>query len=482
MTAEDYKVFVDFYKNNPLNFFTDILDVKEEHLWDKMQEVANSVRDHQFTCVKAGNSLSKSYTLGRLALWYLYTHNPSTVVTTAPSNTQVEEILWREIRTAHANAKMKLGGEPTNTKLELAEKWFAYGFSTKPDTVTQHATKFQGFHNENVLIIFDEAAGILPQIWEAKDKLVTNPNVKFIAIGNPTVSKGDFVNCFRDKRYNKITISVFDSPNYKAGKEVVPGLSGVDFVEMVRDKYGEGSSYYKAMVTGEIPDEDTDSLIPLSWIERAEGRDVDHNFKFIKKFVVWDVADGGDDLHVIKAFQNTTEIDSVELRGKKVEEAEPYVWRLLRSIGGNCIVVDCDGIGRVAYQLLCQSKGKDVSVIAFEGSSRDVSEPQTFFNRRHEAHWRMRQLFEKNRISIAAHNETREELASIKLVEHSKGFIAVEKKKDLKERLNRSPDRADCIMMMAGAFDEIPILVKESFKYPNLGRYQEDYPFTPETV
>jgi hypothetical protein len=84
------------------------------------------------------------------------------------------------------------------------------------------------------------------------------------------------------------------------------------------------------MVTGEIPDEDIDSLIPIAWIERAEGRVVEYPFKYKKRFVVWDVADGGDDLHVIKAWDNTTEIDSVEIRGKNIEEVEPYVWRLLR--------------------------------------------------------------------------------------------------------------------------------------------------------
>jgi hypothetical protein len=50
----------------------------------------------------------------------------------------------------------------------------------KTDTVTEQATRFQGFHNENVLILFDEAAGILREIWEAKDKLLTNVNISLL--------------------------------------------------------------------------------------------------------------------------------------------------------------------------------------------------------------------------------------------------------------------------------------------------------------
>ncbi len=484
---------ISHYKDDPISFFTKVLDVNPDYVWSKMTEIAESVRDHQFTAIKAGNSLSKSYTAARVAMWFLYTHYPATVVTTAPSHTQVEEILWREIGAAHSNARVPIGGIPTKTALDLqtwarksgikkVDKWYATGFSTKPDTVDSHATRFQGFHNHNVLLIFDEAAGIDPKIWEASDKLLTTKTQKLMVIGNPTMAKGRFVDCFKDKRFNKITVSVYDSPNYIAGEEVIPGLSGREFVDFVKDKYGEHSNYFKAMVTGEIPDEDVDSLIPINWIEKAEGRDVDHHFRFIKKFLVWDVADGGDDLNVVKVFENTTEIDSIEIRGKKVEEIEPYVWRLLKKHRANAIVVDADGIGRVAVQLLEQSTPTTVTIIPFEGSSRDVDDPSIFWNRRHEAHWRMRELFEKNRISISCDPVQREELSSIKLVEHNKGFIAIEKKADLKKRLGRSPDKSDTIMMMAGAFDEVPVLTKLNSRYPQVDRRAGEYPFNPMTV
>jgi len=481
----DPQEMVERYQNDPIAFMIEVLDLEENNLWSKMVEISEAVVNHDYVCVKAGNSLSKSFTMGRLALWFLFTHYPSTVITTAPSNIQVEDILWREIRNAHANSKMSLPGKTLKTKLELEEKWFATGFATKPDTVTQHVTRLQGFHNEHVLIILDEAAGIDPLIWEAIDRLMSSEGmVKLVAIGNPTTARGDFVNCFKDAKYHKITVSAYDTPNYKQGREVIPGLAGRKFVEMIKTKYGENTNQFKSMITGEIPDEDVDSLIPISWIEKAEKAEVDYRFKFTKRFLTWDVADGGDDLHVIKAWENTTEIDSIEIRNKKVEEVEPYVWRLLRRIGGNAIVVDNDGIGRVAVGLLEGSKDRRTEIIPFTGSDRDsVSEPQTFYNRRHEAHWKMRELFEQGRISISAIPEQREELAAIKLKDHKKGFIAVEPKKDLKERLGRSPDRADAIMMMAGTFDEVPILYKKTTQYKHEDwDLEEEYPFTPQTV
>jgi len=90
-------------------------------------------------------------------------------------------------------------------------------------------------------------------------------------------------------------------------------------------------------------------------------------------------------------------------------------------------------------------------------------------------------MFEKNMISISRIPDQREELAAIKLVEHNKGFIAIEKKKDLKERLGRSPDRADTIMMMCGAFDDLPIMRKMNSRYPLRDKNLGKYPFNPQT-
>ncbi len=244
------------YQADPIRFMVDCLDVKQEFVWSKMREVCESVRDNQLTAVKAGHSVSKSYTAARLALWFLYCYYPATVITTAPTHKQVEDVLWREIREAHTQAKIPLGGECISTELDLGEKWFATGFSTRPDTATQQATKFQGFHNKHVLVIFDEAAGILPQIWiAAMLGLITTDNCKLLAIGNPTSGYGDFVDCFKpDSKFNKITIAVQDTPNYIEGKEVIPGVSGRAYEQRIRKQYGETSSFYLSRVKGEIPE------------------------------------------------------------------------------------------------------------------------------------------------------------------------------------------------------------------------------------
>lgn len=474
------------YRQNPVKFITECLDVKPQHVWGKMQEICDSVAQNQFTCVKAGNSLSKSYTVGRLALWFLFTHKPSTVFTTAPSNVQVEDILWREIRDSHSSAKVPMGGKLLKTSLELSEKHFATGFATKADSGETEATRILGFHNEDMLIILDEAPGVDPSIWNAIDRLITNPRVKILVIGNPIYATGKFVDCFKDPLYNKITVSAFDSPNYKEGKEIVPGLAGREFVEYVRNKFGEGTPQWKSMITGEIPDTDSNSLIPFTAIDAAFSRTkILPTKKTVHRFVVWDVADGGSDTHTIWCWENGRIIDSEELHGRTIEEAEPFVWRMVRRNKANAIVWDDDGRGRVAGGYLELSADRNTALYPFQGSSREVEDKETFYNIRDEAHWCMRDMFIHGEIILKKDEYLKEELCSAKEeVEKNSGpkarFIRVESKKDEKKRLGRSPDKRDNVMMYAYAikhFDIEPISSNYGVSYGSDG----DYSFNPAT-
>ena len=258
---------LEYYRDHPIEFAIDMLGFREDYIWPKMVELCEAVRDHQYVAVRAGHSVSKTFSLGRIIVpWFKVCHTPSTVVTTAPSDNQVRNQLWREIRAAHSGAKVELGGKMNKvdwdavpSKEVLAslppedrpnwEKNFAIGFSTSPDSTAEHATKMQGWHNEWVLVVLDEACGILPAIWRtAMEGLITDAQCKVIAIGNPTDPDCDFADACRssdeelmegnepytsDKGWHVITIAATDTPNYKEGRRVIPGLASREWVEKI---------------------------------------------------------------------------------------------------------------------------------------------------------------------------------------------------------------------------------------------------------
>lgn len=226
-----------------------------------------------------------SFTAASTALWFLIAYPESIVVTTAPTWRQVKDILWREIATRFAKAKIPLADkEPTATGFNLSTNWYAVGLSTKdPD-------KFQGYHADSghLLAITDEAAGMEEGIFEAIDAILTSEDCRLLMIGNPTSGSGTFRDSHKPAYpANKIKISAFDTPNFTinnirneedleiAIREKRPLTIAANYLispvwvyERIK-KWGVNSPMYQGRVSAEFPDMSENTLIPLSWIEAA---------------------------------------------------------------------------------------------------------------------------------------------------------------------------------------------------------------------
>ena len=219
--------------------------------------------------VKSGNGLGKGYCAAVAVLWFLHCHNPAIVLSTAPTFRQVRHILWRQIRRLYRPAREELGGKMLDTRWELADDRYAMGLSA------ESADDFQGFHSPNMFIVVDEAEGVSDEIYEAIEAVMTSAEPRLLLIGNPTTVSGAFHRAFHQERhlYHTITISALDSPNVQASKVIVPGLTSAKWVEERKETWGEENPIYRARVLGEFPDQAEDTLIRLSDIEAATGRD-----------------------------------------------------------------------------------------------------------------------------------------------------------------------------------------------------------------
>jgi len=210
------------FKKSPDVFIEEVLGAKlEEYQKDACKIIAASER----TAIKACHSVGKSFLMARIVLWYASNFPYSKVITTAPTGRQVRTILWSEIRSGYSKSKIPLGGKMLTTEWQLTEEkdWFAIGFSPKADGDNSNQeqgiqSSFQGFHAPHILVVFDEATGISPGVWTMVEGLLTTGRVKFVCIGNPTSRASNFFNCFRSVAWKKITLSCFDSPNFKVNE------------------------------------------------------------------------------------------------------------------------------------------------------------------------------------------------------------------------------------------------------------------------
>jgi len=293
-----------------------------------MQSVATNPR----TVVKSCHASSKTFTAADIGTWWPTRYPDGKVITTAPTFTQVKELLWSEIRKNVDELRSIIPTLPQANQVswKIGPQRYGLGFST------DRGVRFQGFHGR-VLIILDEAAGVRPDIWPAIEGIRAGGDVRVLAIGNPSSPSGPFYDAFTVNRslWKTFTINAFHTPNFVDeeydllrkhresldpadrllrealdGEELPPHhnaeclglgcarphITLADLLAMRNserlaysprpylvtrawvlekyDEWGEGSPLWDTKVLGRFPSEGPDQLLGLAYLEAAENREI----------------------------------------------------------------------------------------------------------------------------------------------------------------------------------------------------------------
>lgn len=456
------------YQNNPVKFIHDVLDKSPR--WDKQKEIIESVRDNRYTYVKACHGVGKTFTAKDVALWFLYTHYPSKVISTAPSWPQVEKLLWSEINSAHSRALAPLGGQCKKTELYIDPEWFAVGLSPRIDT-EDDAKRMTGFHSPNMLIIFDEAPACNEKLWDIKETLMTSENVRFLAIGNPVVGSGSFYEAFRQGRGNRINMIIFDSPNFsnngitcvddlKRLAALTPEEREIEFSQMTMTysalttprwaverliQWGADSPLFQSRVIGEFPEKTTDTIISLSALERCQYVQPTKS----KKVLGVDVARFGDDFTCLFGYHNNTQVYKKKFNGQDTVYTANLINNLILTEHYGVVVIDDTGVGGgVTDQVMhfCHEKAFDTVIIPvnFAESSTQIEYDDIVT----EMYFTAKELIESGTVNVIDNGTLFSELTGRKYNFTTKGKFRLESKKDYKKRVGgESPDEADAFVL-----------------------------------
>lgn len=458
-----YEISVDDVKANfrnklrdPEYFTSRILNKK---LWPVQSEILKSVRDNPRTAVRSCHGIGKTFTAAMCILWFLYTHPKAIVLSTAPTWRQVEKLIWKEIRSAYREAIIPLGGNllPKAPELHLIhDEWYAAGLSTnEPD-------RFQGFHEEHILVVVDEAAGVNVEIFEAIEGILTSSGARLLLIGNPTSIGTPFYNAFTKPGFKTFHISAYDTPNFTSANIKPEDIANDTWQEKalitpyprlitpawVADRYkswGEDSSPYQVRVMGNFPQQGEDTLIPLLWIELAMERWEDMpDSNYVQLGV--DVAAYGSDKTVI-AVRKGQKITALHVYSQKnTRETAGLVKYVAVENETRKIYVDEIGIGRGVVDSLEEEGFEDVGVNVAEKSSDN----ERWHNLRAELWCNLRELLNPeggDPIALPPDDDLLAELASVKYKIDAHGAIQIEAKDDMRKRLGHSPDRSDAVVL-----------------------------------
>lgn len=429
--------------------------------WKKQIEILESVRDNTTTAVKSCHGAGKSFSAADVALWYLYTHRPSIVLTTAPTDRQVKGILWKEIRKAYQRSIYPLGGDMLTQELKLDADWFAWGF-TAPD---YDPDRFQGFHEVHILVVVDEASGVSEEIYEGIDGVLTSEHARLLMIGNPTNPSGRFAKAFKSEGVSKISISAFDTPNFTRFNITEKDIIENTWQDMITDdlpapylvtprwvydryrSWGESSPLYLSRIKAQFPAQSNDTLIPLHLIEAAIERTL-HAGSPSELGV--DVARFGADETVIchragpvaRIIKTIQKCDTMELTGIVVQQ--------IRETASSVAKIDAIGVGAGVLDRLneLEMPAQDMQ------SGAAAKDPERYKNARAEWWWGLRTRFEDGDIDIENDEVLLSQLANIRYKVTSRGQILIESKEEMKKRGFPSPDRADALMLAFAETEE----------------------------
>lgn len=472
-------------REKPNKFVEEILG---KDMWDKQKEIIDAVFKYPRVCVKSCNSAGKSYTASTLALTALYTHFDSIVLTTAPTGNQVFNVMWREIRGSHTTAKIPLGGELLKQSLSLSDNWYAMGFST------DNPENARGFHARGgyLLYIIDEASGVAPDILDAIEGTLTTNETRLLYIGNPTIASGKFYEAFSSEFFHKISIPVWDTPNFIANN--IKSAEDLEFFDSLDDMetldithpylvtpqwaymrmhdWGVDSPMFQSLVEAQFPTEGERMLIPLHYIQDAikkEWTEEEEKENTLISIGV-DVAKGNfGDSSVIVAMKGMEMIDVEWSNSRDPMELVGMIINMFNKLGGrinfDIISVDDTSLGGGVAPRLSE-QGYRVNAISFGGSPTVETDTQKFTNIKAQMFWQLREVFRERRIQILDKGKLVRHLSMMQYLIKSDAKIGILGKDEMKKQGYESSDFADALALAVhGVFSynqsSVPMEVKK---------------------
>lgn len=435
--------FVQRYKRKPALFVQEILGVEPlPYQSEFLDAIASGERK---ISIRSGHGTGKSTAASWAMLWYFLMHYPNKVVVTAPTSSQLFDALFAELK-RWINELPEGLQSILNVKSDRVEHMSAQSemFISARTSRAETPEALAGVHSEHVMLVVDEASGVPEQVFEAAAGSMSGHNATTIMLSNPTRSSGTFFESqtrMADSWWTR-RWSCVDSP-----------LVSDEFVEEMRERYGEESNAYRIRVLGEFPLADDDTIIPYHLVENAIHRDVQIDEEHTS--VVWglDVARFGTDktalckrqgpvVSEIMAWQG---LDLMQTVGRVVAEYEA----LPPSRQPSQILVDSIGVGSGVVDRLRELGLPVRGVNVAEAPSMG----DTYLNLRSELWFKTKGWLEDRSCKLPKNEKLIAELSSIRYSFTSSGKMKAESKDEMRKRGLTSPDLADalCLTMASDA-------------------------------
>jgi hypothetical protein len=404
-------------------------------------ERAISGLDKRRVTVESGHGTGKSCTLSWLIIWFLFCFKDAQVPCTAPTSSQMHDVLWKELSKWMQKLKpeIKAKFEWSSEYLRITESpetWFARAKTAKKEAPEALA----GMHGEYVMFVIDEASGVPEEVFNTAEGALTQENILVIMISNHTRLIGYFHNSHTSdsRNWQKLSFNSEQSP-----------IVDKQFVDRIIEKHGKDSDEYKIRVKGTSPNEegmDEKGFVPL-FVEQDIRFTGESPFIGETRMGVDPSGEGQDVTSWLARDNFKMKVLSKELiSNPKSIAAKTMTWMTQTNIKDQDVMLDNFGAGADV------SKEMALSDSRYNIGTVNVGQPaddEIFLNLRAEAFFRLKTWFKTGGsiIDSPLGRELAKELLQIKFRRNEAGKIQIMSKQEMRKQGVASPNHADAGML-----------------------------------
>lgn len=494
------------YRSNPDAYAQDVLKAS---LTDEQATILLSLVSNRRTAVKASHAIGKTFCAAIAACWWYDCWDEHIVYITAPTWPQCLGLTFKAIVTLRRQFGlpgqiMESGRVKDNDPLRAGSHFIR---ALNAET----GEGFQGEHSAPILQIYEEATGVPAYIWSAGDGLMTVPECRQMAIGNPTDDSTEFGKACETSTWNVLSISALTHPNIAADlrgesapfpravrlgwvEEMIvkecdttdgPGEDAFEF-PVGSDLWYIPNAVFQGRVLGEFPSQADRQVIPRGWLRTLLVKDL--VYKAMAQ-IGCDVARHGSDRSTICSRVQSSILNLLEYRKYDGDSVAGYCILEANRLGDVLAInpkqipihVDVTGGLGVAPVLFIRQAG----YLAIEvNSSEKANDTEQYPNKRSELWFVTRDRarskdLDLSRLSKAMKEKIERELSIPTWKVNGRGQKVVETKDDIKKRLGESPDLADAVnlafntdvgqVMQAAVGGERPAVAGYRQQFPAVG-------------
>lgn len=397
--------------------------------------------------IASGHGVGKTSSCAIIILWFLFGRVDSQVACTAPTATQMHDVLWKELALwiGRMPEKIKNIYEHNKDYIRIKERpdsWFARAKTSSKE----NSEALAGIHAEWVMLLGDEASGIEEQIFIVMDGALTSGNFLVILIGNPTRNDGYFYDTHHKNKdvWVNLELSGIDSP-----------IVDKKYVEDQARQHGRDSEQFGIRVLGKFPSEDTmskDGYVRLFGTKDVNIIPKSQNTSFGKNSILGiDPSGEGDDKTV---FAIRDEFKARVIFKESTSNPKYIAEKILTFIdmfelNASNVVVDAFGVGTtIAGEVAKASSGKHIIQSINVGELPDYEDEKSeYINKRALYYHKGFRGWMRSGGQIVEDPELEGEFETIYFKRNLQGKVQIMPKVEMRKRGYKSPNVADAISL-----------------------------------